>query len=553
MNHDILLGAEAVARGAVDAGISAAYAYPGTPSTEIFETILELDRRDGLHLHARWSANEKVALEEALGMSYAGRRALVSFKHVGLNVAADPFLNSALTGAHGGLVIAVADDPSMHSSQNEQDSRFYADFANVPCLEPSSQQEAYEMAVDAFDVSERLKTPVMLRLTTRLAHSRAVVTPRPRRAQNVAKFTDESWKWTLLPSNARKAFDELLAHQVDFQAWSQAHPANQLTVTGQGRPGIVASGIAIGYVKAALAEKLNDYNLLHIGAYPIPEASLRTLVASSSALYVFEEGYPLIERLLVGIGRDPSVPVYGRLSGLVPRAGELNADKVKRAFGLPLAAKVHVPAAVANVMQPRAPVLCEGCPHTDSYRFLNEVMAEHPGSRVMGDIGCYTLGYYAPHNGIQSCVCMGASIGMASGVVHAGLWPVVCVLGDSTFTHSGLPPLLDAIREDTDMTVMILDNSIVAMTGGQETLVGETDKIVKLVKGLGANPDHIHVLSPLPKAHEQNVALLRQEVAHRGLSVIVASRACVTYAKQIKENRRHQGLPGMVANLEGKP
>jgi indolepyruvate ferredoxin oxidoreductase alpha subunit len=553
MNHDILLGAEAVARGAVDAGISAAYAYPGTPSTEIFETILELDRRDGLHLHARWSANEKVALEEALGMSYAGRRALVSFKHVGLNVAADPFLNSALTGAHGGLVIAVADDPSMHSSQNEQDSRFYADFANVPCLEPSSQQEAYEMAVDAFDVSERLKMPVMLRLTTRLAHSRAVVTPRPRRAQNVAKFTDESWKWTLLPSNARKAFDELLAHQVDFQAWSQAHPANQLTVTGQGRPGIVASGIAIGYVKAALAEKLNDYNLLHIGAYPIPEASLRSLVASSSALYVFEEGYPLIERLLVGIGRDPSVPVYGRLSGLVPRAGELNADKVKRAFGLPLAAKVHVPAAVANVMQPRAPVLCEGCPHTDSYRFLNEVMAEHPGSRVMGDIGCYTLGYYAPHNGIQSCVCMGASIGMASGVVHAGLWPVVCVLGDSTFTHSGLPPLLDAIREDTDMTVMILDNSIVAMTGGQETLVGETDKIVKLVKGLGANPDHIHVLSPLPKAHEQNVALLRQEVAHRGLSVIVASRACVTYAKQIKENRRHQGLPGMVANLEGKP
>jgi len=539
MSRQILLGDEAVALGAVDAGMSGAYAYPGTPSTEIFEAVEQLAKRQGLAIHTRWSANEKVAMEEAAGMSYAGKRALVSFKHVGLNVAADPFMNVAITGAYGGLVVAVADDPSMHSSQNEQDSRHFADFAQIPCLEPADQQQAYEMIREAFDVSEAQRVPVMLRLVTRLAHSRAVVTDRARRPQNEASYTPDPTGWTLLPGNARVAYDRLLGKQRGFLAWSDEHPANVLNITRKGRPAVLASGIAWGYVEEALGAGLESWNTLRVGAYPVPKGLVQRLFTESSEVWVVEEGYPFIERLVTSIAFESPIPVRGRLTGHLPRAGELDPDVIRRAFHFEERTAVVVPG-LSGVLRQRPPLLCDGCPHIDSFALMWEALGRYPGARVMGDIGCYTLGAYEPLHAIHSCLCMGASISMASGVAHAGVRPVACVIGDSTFTHSGITPLLDAAHEDTPMTVFILDNAIVAMTGGQPTMTF-SDEIERLLLGVGVKREHLHVLSPVAKAHDENLAIIAREIAHEGLSVIVTSRACVTYAKQIKEDRReHQ-------------
>lgn len=538
MNRLILLGDEAVAKGAIDAGISGAYAYPGTPSTEIFEYIHDLSAREGLEIHARWSTNEKVAYEEALGMSYAGRRAIVSFKHVGLNVAADPFISSTISGVHGGLLVVVADDPSMHSSQNEQDSRFYAKFSQIVCFEPADQQQAYSMAREALDLSEKLKIPVMLRLVTRLAHSRSIVTLSEPRKQNRASYCpDTSW-WTLLPSNARKGFDRLLDKQAELRAFSEDHAANRLSIAGTGKPGIIASGIASGYVQEVLGDRLPEYNFLSVGVYPLPVNTITQLLQASSEVWIMEDGYPLIEQQLTGDGLNSAARVRGKMSGDLPRSGELTPDLVKSAFGIPASPGLRL-AGSKTVLKARPPLLCEGCPHSDSFEIIREATRGYPDVRVMGDIGCYTLGFYKPHEGLHSCICMGASIGMAAGISHAGFSPVLCVIGDSTFTHSGLTPLLDAARENTNIKVFVLDNSIVAMTGGQPTMV--TDQaMVQIVAGLGVPPEHIKVIKPLPRSLEENVRVVRQEIEYCGLSVIISRRECVTYYKEIKTAQRNR-------------
>lgn len=535
----ILLGDEAVARGAIDAGISGAYAYPGTPSTEIFEYIHNLSEHDGLDIHARWSTNEKVAYEEALGMSYAGRRAIVSFKHVGLNVAADPFISSTISGAHGGLLVVVADDPSMHSSQNEQDSRFYAKFSQIVCFEPADQQQAYSMAREGLDLSEKLRIPVMLRLVTRLAHSRSIVTLSEPRKQNRASYCpDTSW-WTLLPSNARKGFDRLLDKQAELRTFSEEHSANKLSICGAGRPGIIAAGIASGYVQEVFGDSLSEYNFLSIGVYPLPVEKIKQLMKASSEVWALEDGYPLIEQQLTGEGLYSSGPrVRGRMSGDLPRSGELTPDVVKLAFRMEPKKGLSLVGS-KTVVKPRPPLLCEGCPHSDTYQIIREATRDYPDARVMGDIGCYTLGFYKPHEGLHSCICMGASIGMAAGISHAGFSPVLCVIGDSTFTHSGLTPLLDAARENTNIKVFVLDNSIVAMTGGQPTMV--TDQaMVQIIAGLGVPPEHIKVIKPLPRSLEQNVRAVREEIEYTGLSVIISRRECVTYYKEIKTSKRNR-------------
>ncbi len=538
MNRLILLGDEAVARGAIDAGISGAYAYPGTPSTEIFEYIHSSSAREGLEIHARWSTNEKVAYEEALGMSYAGRRAIVSFKHVGLNVAADPFISSTISGVHGGLLVVVADDPSMHSSQNEQDSRFYAKFSQIVCFEPADQQQAYLMAREALDLSEKLKLPIMLRLVTRLAHSRSIVTLSEPRKQNRASYCpDTSW-WTLLPSNARRGFDRLLDKQAELRAFSENHAANRLSIAGTGKPGIIASGIASGYVQEVLGDRLSEYNFLSVGVYPLPVDKIKQIIQASSEIWTMEDGYPLIEQQLTGDGLHTGARIRGRMSGDLPRSGELTPDLVKSAFGLPASRGLTLVGST-TVLKARPPLLCEGCPHSDSYEIIREATRGYPDVRVMGDIGCYTLGFYKPHEGLHSCICMGASIGMAAGISHAGFSPVLCVIGDSTFTHSGLTPLLDAARENTNIKVFVLDNSIVAMTGGQPTMV--TDQaMVQIVAGLGVPPEHIKVIKPLPRSLEENVRVVRQEIEYRGLSVIISRRECVTYYKEIKTAQRNR-------------
>lgn len=529
MKAEILLGDEAVALGAFDAGLTAAYSYPGTPASEILEYLIRLARTHD-HLKASWSVNEKVAYEEALGVSFAGKRALVSMKHVGLNVAADPFMNSALTGTNGGLVVAVADDPSMHSSQNEQDSRFYAQFAQVFCFEPSSHQEAYDMTRLAFDLSEELGLPVMLRLVTRLSHSRSTVEPRPRRRENELRYGAPS-DWTLLPINARRRFKLLLEKQAELQRQSEKSPFNQLELNLEDRTfGVIASGIAWNYVLENLRSLPRRPSLLKVGTYPLPEELLRQLVYHVDTILVVEEGYPLIERTLRGLFGIPGKTIRGKLGGDLPLSGELAPELIRPALGLeplPRQESKDLPLAA------RPPQLCQGCPHADTFIALNKALEGAERANVFSDIGCYTLGAFPPYRAVQTCVCMGASVSMAKGGAEAGVSPSVAVIGDSTFGHSGLTPLLEAAQANTDMTVIILDNSTVAMTGGQPSFASG-ERLLPMVEGLGVAREHLRVIEPLPKNLEKNVKIIKEELAYRGLSVIVAVRECVVEVRKKK-------------------
>jgi len=520
MAHRVLLGDEAVAQGAIDAGLSSAYAYPGTPATEILEFLLENERQHR-RPHAAWCANEKTAYEAALGTSFCGRRALVCMKHVGLNVAADPFVNSALVALHGGLVLAVADDPGMHSSQNEQDSRFYADFARVMCLEPATQQEAYDMTRQAFDLSEHFRVPVVVRLVTRLAHSRTAVEVSIPRGENGISRAPRPSSWILLPANARRQWRELLDRQPAMLAWSEDSGWNRLALNPERRElGVITTGIARNYLRENLSDLGWEPSHLHIGVYPPPLALLRRLVAHVQRVLVLEDGYPFIERQLRGLA--PGGPaIAGRMSGEVPGAGELSPDVVRAALGLP-----SRPQTVLDLALPaRPPQLCQGCPHGHAYRALVQALAGERCPMVTADIGCYTLGALPPFSAIESCVCMGASIGMARGAAEAGSHPVVAVIGDSTFLHSGITPLMDAAAADADLTVLILDNSAVAMTGAQDPIV-PSHRLREIVLGLGVAPEHCQVVDPHPRRVIGNAEILRREIAHHGLSVVIASREC---------------------------
>ncbi len=523
----ILMGDEAVGLGAIHAGIKTACGYPGTPSTEIYEYILQHVETTKAPIHAHWSANEKVAYEEALGASLAGCRSIVTMKHVGLNVAADPFMNSGMTGVNGGLIVAVADDPSMHSSQNEQDSRYYAQFALVPCFEPSNQQECYDLTREGYEVSERFGLPVMMRMVTRLAHSRSSVVPREPIAQNKKPTSNNFSQWTLLPTNARKRYKALLALQKEVLAYSESSPFNQLVLTENKKLGVIASGIAFNYLQEYLQKENESISYLKINTYPAPIGKIRKLFEHVEAVLVMEEGFPLIEEKLQGI-LPHSYKILGRLDGTLPRDGELSPDIIRIAFGKQSLSHEHLP---NFELPPRPPMLCKGCPHADLYQALMEVMKSNPEGRVFSDIGCYTLGALPPYNMGTSCVDMGASISMAKGSSDCGVSPAVAVIGDSTFCHSGMTPLIGAVRENSNIKVIILDNATVAMTGGQTTMAtGET--MDKVILGLGVDKAHFKELSPLPKNLEQNMAILREEFAYKGLSVLVCRRECIQTAKR---------------------
>ncbi len=520
MNRKLLLGDEAIAQGAIDAGISGVYAYPGTPSTEIMEYIQKSKFAKEGKIHALWSANEKTAMEAALGMSYAGKRALVCMKHVGLNVAADAFMNSAITGVGGGLVVAVADDPSMHSSQNEQDSRYYGKFAQIIVLEPSNQQEAYEMTLGAFELSEKYGAPVLLRITTRLAHSRNGVDLQERRKPNEISLPEDPMQFVLLPSVAKKRYKILLSLQNEFVRESETSPFNKYFKGTNDKLGIITTGIAFNYLMENLSEGDLTFNVLKIGQYPIPIELVNKIYNDSEEILVLEEGYPLVEEYLRGL-IAPSKKIMGRLTGEVPRDGELNPNIVAIALGFKMETSFEPPDFLTN----RPPALCPGCGHRDVYKALNEVMENYGKQKVFSDIGCYTLGALPPFNSINSCVDMGASITMAKGAADAGLSPAIAVIGDSTFTHSGITGLLDAVNENSPITVIILDNSTVAMTGGQKAS-GE-GKIPQICKGLGVEPEHVRVVEPLPKNHKLMVEIFKEEIEYKGVSVIVAQRECI--------------------------
>lgn len=520
MNKLLLLGDEAIAQAALDAGISGVYAYPGTPSTEITEYIQSSPKSTTDLIHSRWSVNEKTAMEAALGMSFAGKRALVCMKHVGVNVAADALINSAITGVVGGLVFIAADDPSMHSSQNEQDSRFYGNFAMIPILEPSNQQEAYDMVYEGFEFSERCGVPVMVRITTRLAHSRSGVERCAEKPRNALHFSKDPKQFVLLPANARLQYNRLLDAQKNFLNYAENSVFNRYFDGADKSKGIIASGIAFNYLMENFPEGCS-FPVLKIGQYPLPEALLRKMTVECEELVVLEEGYPLIEDMLKGL-LGVGLKVRGRKDGFLPRVGELNPDVVGKAFGFESAQIAEA----STVVKMRPPSLCVGCGHRDMFEALSMVLAEKAEeSKVFGDIGCYTLGYLPPFNAINSCVDMGASITMAKGAADAGLKFGVAVIGDSTFTHSGMTSLLDAVNENAPITVIISDNETTAMTGGQES--AGTGKLEAICLGLGVDPVHLHVLVPLKKNLDEMVRIIREEMDFRGLSVIIPRRECI--------------------------
>lgn len=531
MKKLVLLGDEAIAQGAIDAGLSGVYAYPGTPSTEITEYIQASEEALRKGIQSDWCANEKTAMEAALGMAYAGKRAMVCMKHVGLNVAADAFINSALTGINGGLIIAVADDPGMHSSQNEQDSRFYGKFAMVPVFEPSSQQEAYDMMAVAFECSERNSIPVMLRITTRLAHSRAVVNGVEAKEQNKLHLPSDLRQFILLPAMARKKYKKLLNQQEILQVESEKSEFNQFFEGGDKKRGVLACGIAYNYYREIAGKAGFDYPLVKICRYPAPENMIQKLVSEVEEIIVLEEGAPVLEESLRGFFNTPYT-IKGRMDNSLPRDGELNPNLVARAFGLENKNGPDIP----DIVAPRPPALCKGCSHADVYYALNEALEEYGKGRVFSDIGCYTLGALPPFNAINSCVDMGASVTMAKGAADAGLVPAVAMIGDSTFTHSGITGLLDAVIGNSPLTIIISDNSTTGMTGGQKSAA--TGRIKNICTGTGVEEDHIIILEPLKKNHERNVSLIKKELAYQGVSVIIAQRECIQTAARRKRKQK---------------
>ncbi|MCK4272523.1 indolepyruvate ferredoxin oxidoreductase subunit alpha [bacterium] len=511
MAKAILSGNEAVARGAYEAGLAFAAGYPGTPSTEILENIAPYKQ-----IQAQWSPNEKVAFEVAMGACFGGLRSLVAMKHVGLNVAADPLFTSSYVGVNGGFVIISADDPGMHSSQNEQDNRRYARFAKIPLLEPSDSQEAKDFVGHALQISERFDTPVLLRLTTRICHSKGVVTLGRRKRVARKPYVKDAPKRLVIPAHARVRHCVVERRLKDLQRFAEKTPLNSIE-KGSSKLGVVTSGVAYQYVR----EVFPQATILKLGfTFPFPRRLARRFSGMVEKLYVVEELEPLLEEELVLMG----IPVIGKER--VPREGELNTEVVREAF---LGTRRR--RAVRKDIVPRPPVLCPGCPHTGLFYTLKRLKI---GS--MGDIGCYTLGAMPPLNAMDTCICMGASIGNALGLEKAmgreGAEKIVAVLGDSTFLHSGMTGLLDVVYNQGTTTVIILDNRTTAMTGHQQhpgtgrNLKGEPAPMVDLeaiCRALGVKDVVVvdpHDLKATRKA-------VKEATRRRRPSVIIARRPCV--------------------------
>jgi len=524
----LLLGDEAIAQGAIDGGLSGVYAYPGTPSTEITEYIQASKIAAEKKIHCKWSANEKTAAEAALGMSYAGKRSMTCMKHVGLNVAADCYMNAAVTGVNGGMLLVAADDPGMHSSQNEQDSRFYAKFAQTPILEPSTQQECYDMAYDGFELSEKLNVPVMLRISTRIAHSRAGVLQREPKQENKLSLPKDPVQFVLLPGIARRNYKKLLEMQPAMEKASEESPWNKYFEGKDKSKGVIACGIAYNYFRENFPEGECPYPTIKVSQYPLPRKMITRLASEVKEIIVLEEGAPLVEEMLKGyLGKEP---VRGKLDGTFPRDGEMNPLIAGKAFGIQVTPGPSMPATVV----PRPPSMCVGCSHIDVYNALNEALEKYGKGRVFSDIGCYTLGALPPFNAINSCVDMGASITMAKGAADAGLTPAVAVIGDSTFAHSGITGLIDAVIEKSNITIIVSDNESTSMTGGQDS--SAFGIIESICKGVGVESEHIRVLNPLKKNHDEMVKIMSEELAYNGVSVLIPRRECIQKALRRKKS-----------------
>ncbi len=520
-NSCLMLGNEAIARGAYEGGVQVGSGYPGTPSSEILEYLSQFKE-----VHSRWCPNEKVALEVAAGVAIAGGRALATMKHVGLNVAADPLMTISYTGVRGGLVIVVADDPGMHSSQNEQDSRNYAKFAKIPFFEPADGEEARIFTKEGFIISEKFDTPIMIRSTTRVSHSRSVVFPQERIHFSPFPYQKDAEKYVMIPAFARKRRVALEKRLEVLRDWVDESDLNRIEMRDP-HFGIITGGVLYNHVR----EVFPQASILKIGiGYPLPFEMISDFVRKVKNVVVVEELDPFWETEIKAAG----IPVEGR--NRIPGIGEITPDVLKVAFGVPQ----PVPSIddLNQYVFPRPPVLCAGCPHRGVFRILSELKIT-----VTGDIGCYTLGVMPPTSSIDSCICMGASISNAEGfkLTHPEL-TVGAVIGDSTFIHSGIGPLLDAVYNQTNIIVFILDNRITAMTGGQNhpgtgiTLMGEkTSKldIEELVKALGVK--EVHHLSSFDISHFRS--LLKEVVKkNSGPTVFILSEPCQLIRKKGNKN-----------------
>jgi indolepyruvate ferredoxin oxidoreductase alpha subunit len=469
----MLSGDEAVARGAWEASVAVASAYPGTPSTEILEEFARFP-----NVYAEWAPNEKVAVDVAIGAAYAGRRGLAAMKHVGLNVAADAFMYASMTGMEAGLVIVSADDPSMHSSQNEQDNRMYARFARIPCLEPSDSQEAKDMTIAAFGLSERFDTPVLLRLTTRICHSTSAV-ELGERIDSISEpkpFPRNPAKYVMVPGNAIKRHPIIEKRILEIAAFAESFPYNRIE-PGDHSLGILTNGVAYQYAK----EVFPMASVLRLGmTWPLPVNLIRQFASSVDRLIVIEELDPFIEEAVRLMG----IAVEGK--SIFPLIGELNPRIVResaiKAGILPESAHIPLPDVEVGPLPARPPVLCPGCPHRGVFYILNKLKVP-----VNGDIGCYTLGLIPPLSAIHSCGCMGASIGVAHGAVKAGSPEHhVAVIGDSTFFHTGIPALINTAYNKSPVITIIMDNRVTGMTGHQQnpgtgfTLQGDATEVIEL-------------------------------------------------------------------------
>jgi len=519
----LLSGNDAIARGVWEAGASIAAAYPGTPSTEILETLALYP-----DLYAEWSVNEKVALEVAIGGSMSGARSFCAMKHVGLNVASDALMTITVSGVVGGLVIAVADDVGLSSSQNEQDSRYWGRFAHLPILEPADSQEAYEMVKQAFELSEACNTPVLLRLTTRVCHVKAVVEVGERVAHPPAGFTPDPRRWVMAPANAKGLLPAQIAREGRLRALAETSPLNRIEDGHDHRIGFVTSGPAYLHVR----ECFPTAPVLKLGfSYPVPVGLVGKFAATVGQVVVVEETEPLIETEL----RAAGVP---RLHGkdLLPRLGELTPAVLRPAVhglvGEPLPAGAVYPS--SNPF-PRPPTMCPACPHMGVYFSLSRLRKQ---VLISGDIGCYTLGAGQPWNALDTTISMGASMGIALGMDKARGEAgrdkaVVAVIGDSTFLHMGMQGLLDIVYNQGNVTVILLDNRTTGMTGGQhhpgtgKRLTGEDAPRIdfaRLVEALGVAPERIRSIDSylLPLVYKT----IKEEIAQPGPSVIITTRPC---------------------------
>lgn len=512
-SRKLMSGNEAIARAAWEAGVRVASGYPGTPSTEILENLA---RYDGVY--CEWAPNEKVSLEVVAGASFGGARSLATMKHVGVNVAADPLLTFAYTGVNAGAVIVSADDPGMHSSQNEQDNRHFGRMASIPVLEPSNSQEAYDYTLTAFEISERFDTPVMLRTTTRVAHSASPVTFGERRDADFPRFEKNAAKYVMVPANARRRHAAVLERERLLKAFADETGLNSIEKGSD--LGIVTCGAAYAHVREALP----DASILKLGmSWPLPEEKIRQFAASVERFVVVEELEPFIETEIRAMG----IPCEGK--SLIPREGELEPAVIRRS----LTGQAQ-PKAPPSDLPGRPPVLCPGCPHRGVFWLLNRMRAVVPG-----DIGCYTLGALPPLESLDVCISMGAAVGSAIGLERArrpdDKRPLVAVIGDSTFIHSGISGLINAVYNQTPITLVILDNRTTAMTGGQEhpgtgkTLMGspapELD-LVRLCEAVGV--ESVVRVDPLNLVETRGA--IEKGIAFQGPAVIVATSPCALQA-----------------------